>query len=74
VSMLIIDLAVGDEVKLTDRFAATLMRKVRKDRGFSWGARRGHVQAIRKDGNVLVVWEGRASYEELPRKALEKIK
>lgn len=60
--------AVGDEVKLTDRFAATLMR--RPTNKLNWAARRGVVNNINRI-HVFVTWSGNRSAEQLPLAAVE---
>ncbi len=62
--------AAGDLVKLTDRFASTLMRHPRCR--VDWVSRRGVV----KSGNhhdVLVVWNGNATPDKLPVRAVEMV-
>jgi hypothetical protein len=63
----------GDAVKLTDRFARTLMASTRHGRyGVDWLKRRGVVFHVNTH-NVLVLWQSTKSPDNLPVGAVEKI-
>lgn len=61
-------IVAGDHVKLTERFAATLMR--RPQNKLDWAARRGVVRLSNKL-HVWVIWDGRRYQEQLPHRVLE---
>ena len=64
--------AVGDQVKLTDRYAKTLTRDQRAHSLVNWCNRRGVVVACTAY-IVRVRWEGRKSKDCLPIAAVEKM-
>ena len=64
--------AIGDQVKLTDRYAKTLTRNQRGHSLVNWFNRRGVVVAC-SAYIVRVTWEGRISKECLPIAAVEKV-
>ena len=70
---MITHLRLGDRVKLTDRYAAVLMRhwKGPRTRQLDWRERRG-VIARMNFADVFVKWDGRNTVDSLPIKAVEK--
>lgn len=66
------DLVVGDRVKLTERMAVAFQKRHRG--AIDWQKREGAVARItRNKCDIHVRWDGRASIEQLPPKALQKI-
>jgi hypothetical protein len=68
--------ARGDRVKLTDLMVRTIMRGVamprkRNDRYVNWEGRFGDVMSA-SSTIVVVLWDGRKSYDSWPPRALEK--
>jgi hypothetical protein len=69
--------ARGDRVKLTDLMVRTIMRGVSKprkrdnDRYVNWERRFGEVMSA-SSTNVVVLWDGRKTYDQWPPRALEK--
>lgn len=65
---------IGDRVKLTDRYASVLMNEDRgppRSRGVDWRARRGAVVRLNSN-DVYIVWDGRATFDVVPYKAVER--
>jgi hypothetical protein len=68
--------ARGDRVKLTDLMVRTIMRGVamprkRNDRYVNWEGRFGEVKSA-SSTNVVILWDGRKTYDQWPPGALEK--
>jgi hypothetical protein len=68
--------ARGDRVKLTDLMVRTIMRGVakprkRNDKHINWDRRFGEVVSA-SSTNVVVLWDGRKTYDQWPPGALEK--
>jgi hypothetical protein len=68
--------ARGDRVKLTDLMVRTIMRGVamprkRNDRYVNWEGRFGEVISA-SSTNVVILWDGRKTYDQWPPGALEK--
>ena len=61
--------AKGDRVKLTDRFADTLNRAIKAK--LDWRVRRG-VVARCNSSEVYVIWDGRATMDQIPIKGVER--
>lgn len=59
----------GDPVKLTDRFASVLVRRMKNK--IDWHKRRGVFSSGNED-LVLIRWDGCKSCEQLPIKAIER--
>jgi hypothetical protein len=69
--------ARGDRVKLTDLMVRTIMRGVakprkRNDRCVSWEGRFGEVKSA-SSTDVVILWDGRKTYDRWPPGALEKM-
>jgi hypothetical protein len=58
----------GDSVKLTDRYAAVLNKHPHC--AIDWAIRRGVCQRSNQH-DVFVLWEGRATLDQIPLKAVE---
>lgn len=68
-----IRLAKGDTVKLTDKFARTLMKSSRRRRhNIDWRSRRGVVCHVNRN-DVLVIWNHMKAPDNLPVRAVEKV-
>jgi|tagenome__1003787_1003787.scaffolds.fasta_scaffold20987367_11 hypothetical protein len=68
--------SIGDRVKLTDRYASVLMNEDRgppRSRGVDWRARRGVVVRLNRN-DVYVLWDGRATFDVVPYKAVERVR
>jgi hypothetical protein len=68
--------ARGDRVKLTDLMVRTIMRGVamprkRNNRYVNWEGRFGEVISA-SSTNVVILWDGRRTYDQWPPAALEK--
>lgn len=59
----------GDQVKLTDRYAATLMAGRKRD--VNWHTRRGVCHHQNRD-NVFISWTGRVTIDSIPKGGVEK--
>ena len=59
----------GDPVKLTDRYAATLM--LTSKHRIDWHTRRGVLHHENRD-NVFVNWAGRKTIDQIPKGGVER--
>lgn len=60
----------GDLVRLTEKYAGTLLRGHRRKK-IDWRSRRGVVERC-SSSEVYVAWEGRRSLDAIPIRGVEK--